>query len=299
MVVLAVRDRRHGVHERHRPVVVREAECLLDPVVRRASSPAGRRAGSPSSPSSSCGAFGRQCIASQRARAVVRSACACIDVPPSQRDAHGRRRMRVVERGIQRIRRERRGVVLVELHQRADERRGRRVLRGERVGLELVPARVQRRERRQHEREHRQHEEEQDQRHAGAVHRRAARRGLRRTTATRRATRGAREGERRRGHPQHALQHVLQLEVAELVREHGLDLVRRQALEQRVEEHDALRAAESGEERVAVARAARAVHHEQAAVGETAAREQRLDRVARRACGQRRELVEERRDHVG
>ena len=77
----------------------------------------------------------------------------------------------------------------------------------------------------------------------------------------------------------------LQAEVAELVREHRLDLVGREAREQRVEEDDALGAAEAGEERVAVARAARAVHHEQAAVREAAAREQRLDRA--RAPGPR------------
>mgnify|MGYP003693772595 CR=1 FL=1 len=181
--------------------------------------------------------------------------------------------------------------------ERADERRRRCVLRGERVRLELVPARIQRRERRQNEREHRQREEEQDQRDTRAIH---GGRYAQSFVEPRRRGEPCEErekGERRRGHPQHALQHVLQLEVAELVREHRLHLVRRQAFEQRVEEHDALRASESGEERVAVARAAGSVHHEQAAIGEIAAGEQRLDRVTRRAFGQWRELVEERRDH--
>ncbi len=54
-----------------------------------------------------------------------------------------------------------------------------------------------------------------------------------------------------------------------------------------------------GEEGVAVARATRSVHDVETAVGEAAAREQRLDRVARGTRRQRRELVEQRRDHGG
>ena len=83
------------------------------------------------------------------------------------------------------------------------------------------------------------------------------------------------------------------------MRQHRLDFVRRKPLEQRVEEDDAPRAPEAREERVAVAGAPRAVHHEEAAVLEADTVEQRLDRGARRTFGQRRELVEQRSDHGG
>ena len=147
-----------------------------------------------------------------------------------------------------------------------DQRGGGGMPRGEGVRLELVPARVQRRQRPQHEREHRQREEEQDRARRRAGPATPARRGPRRTTAAAAShARSARNASDHAADHSHALQHVLQLEVTELVREHRLDLVRREALEQRVEEHDALRAAEAGEVRVAVARAPRAVHHEQAA----------------------------------
>ena len=67
-----------------------------------------------------------------------------------------------------------------------------------------------------------------------------------------------------------AFQHMVALEVAELMRQHRLDLVAAQAFQQRVEEHDAFGLAEAGEVGVAVRAALRAVHHEQAAGGETA-----------------------------
>src|SRR5258708_38326417 len=90
---------------------------------------------------------------------------------------------------------------------------------------------------------------------------------------------------------------MMQAEMAELVRENGLDFFRGKTREQGVEEHDSLGAAESGEERVAMARSARAVHHEETFVREAAARKQRLDRRARGTFGQRRKFVEQRRDN--
>ncbi len=91
--------------------------------------------------------------------------------------------------------------------------------------------------------------------------------------------------------PDDALDHVPQPEMAELVREHRLDLLRCEPVQQRVEEHDALRAAEAGEIRVAVARAPGAVHDEQPGRREAAAREQPLDALARVARRQRRERL--------
>ena len=70
-----------------------------------------------------------------------------------------------------------------------------------------------------------------------------------------------------------------QLEVAELVREHRLDLVGLQRCEQRIEEDDAPRGAEAGEEGIAVARPRRAVHHEQS----RAAKPQRASRRSMRS----------------
>ena len=173
-----------------------------------------------------------------------------------------------------------------------------RMARGEGVGLELVPARVERRS------------GPKTNVNTGSArkNRRAQRRaGRRRRHAEAFVEPGRRgepgeqrqEGERDGRRPQHALHHVPELEVAELVRQHRLDLVRCKPLEQRVEEDDAPGAPEAREERVAVARAARAVHHEEPAAREAAAAEQRLDRLARGAFGQRRELVEQRRDHGG
>src|SRR5205814_10416475 len=92
------------------------------------------------------------------------------------------------------------------------------------------------------------------------------------------------------------LAHVLEAEVAELVRQHRLDFRMSETLEQRIEEHDALVAADAGEIGVAMARAARVVHHEYPPGGEAAAREQGFDALAQRLVLERREAVEERGD---
>ncbi len=88
----------------------------------------------------------------------------------------------------------------------------------------------------------------------------------------------------------------MQAEVAELMGQHRLDLRLAQPLEQGVEEHDALVAADTGEVGVAVGRTARVVDHEHALGGEAAAAQQRLDARPERLVGERREAVEERRD---
>src|SRR6266851_5754320 len=85
-------------------------------------------------------------------------------------------------------------------------------------------------------------------------------------------------------------------EMAELVREHRLDLGRREPLHERVEEDDALVGAEAGEIRVAVSRAARAVHDEEPLGVEAAAFQQRLDPPPELSLLERRETVEERSD---
>ena len=84
--------------------------------------------------------------------------------------------------------------------------------------------------------------------------------------------------------------------VAELVCENRLDLRRREPGEQGIEKHDALRGAEAREVRIAMARALRAVHDEEALGAESAAREQGLDASPEGVVRERRELVEERRD---
>ena len=88
------------------------------------------------------------------------------------RDADGGRRMRVVERGVDRVRGERGGVVLVQLEQRAGQVRAAGLRAGIGIGLELVPARQQRRQRRGEEAEHRhhRHEQQQGQRVVGRAH---------------------------------------------------------------------------------------------------------------------------------
>jgi hypothetical protein len=74
-----------------------------------------------------------------------------------------------------------------------------------------------------------------------------------------------------------ALDDVLVLEVAQLVRQHGVDLAGRQLGQQRVEEHHALGRAEAGEVGIGVRAALAAVHHEQALGREAAALHQRRD----------------------
>src|SRR5258706_15564065 len=83
-------------------------------------------------------------------------------------------------------------------------------------------------------------------------------------------------------------------EMAELGREGRLDLGGREPLDERVEEDNALVGAESGEVRVAVARAPRAVHDEEPLGVEAAALDEGLDATAQVAFLERREAVEER-----
>jgi hypothetical protein len=78
----------------------------------------------------------------------------------------------------------------------------------------------------------------------------------------------------------------------QLVRQHRFHFRFAEALEQRVEEHDALVPPEAGEVGVAMARAARVVHHEHAAGGEAATRQQRLDARLERLVLKRHEAVE-------
>src|SRR2546421_9726975 len=84
--------------------------------------------------------------------------------------------------------------------------------------------------------------------------------------------------------------------MAEPVRKTRLDFRVSETLEERIEEHDALVAADAGEIGVTVARAARVVHDEYPPGGEAAAREQRFDALAQRLVLERREAVEERGD---
>ena len=91
----------------------------------------------------------------------------------------------------------------------------------------------------------------------------------------------------------------MQPKMSEFMRQHRFDFRRLDARQQRVEEYDALVAADAGEVGVAVRRAQRSVHHEHAAARrESAALEQRLDPLLERLVGERRESVEQRRDEL-
>ena len=96
-----------------------------------------------------------------------------------------------------------------------------------------------------------------------------------------------------------ALPQVVVVVVAQLVGQHRLDLGRLQLGQQGVEEDDPLAGAEAGEVGVAVGRALRAVHHEEARQAEAAAGQQGLDAGLQGAVGQGLELVEQRRDEGG
>ena len=84
-----------------------------------------------------------------------------------------------------------------------------------------------------------------------------------------------------------ALADMAQAEVAELVSEHGFDLERTQLLEQGIEEHDALVAADAGEVGIAVGRPARAIDDEDAARAEAATLQKRLDAAFERGILER------------
>ena len=168
------------------------------------------------------------------------------------------------------------------------------------VGLELVLARQRRRERRDEEAERRQREHQQQQRqrivgHAADVRRDAQPRVE--PLLLRQPAEQCQRGQAASEHRQHALGHMLQLEVAELVCEHGFHFIRRQALQQRVEEDHTLGRAEAGEVRIRMRRALAAVHHEQALGAKAAAGHERAHALGQRCIGQRREFVEQRRDH--
>src|SRR4051812_45072777 len=92
---------------------------------------------------------------------------------PQSVDSRGGGGMRVIESRVQRIRREGRGVVLIELHQRPHQLAGARVAGRVLVGLELALARVKARERVQEEEELGQHQEEKRERR-GVARRRDA-----------------------------------------------------------------------------------------------------------------------------
>src|SRR4051794_30084215 len=78
-------------------------------------------------------------------------------------------------------------------------------------------------------------------------------------------------------YPGDALDHVPQTEMTELMCQHRLHFTGRETREQGIEEDDALGAAEPGEIGIAVAAAARPVHHHESLHLEAAAGEQRFD----------------------
>src|SRR5688572_1037400 len=202
--------------------------------------------------------------------------------------------MRIIYQRVQRIGRQRRGVVAVELGERAHEVGSRRVRRGEGVGLEFLLACDEARERLEREGEGRQQESETGERRADVRLVEPER-----LVEGRLAVEPAEEGEEREGEREaHREQprDVSAREVSELVGEHRLDLRGREALHQGIEEDDALGPAEPGEVGVAMARALRAVHDEEPLGAESAAAEQVLDPAAKLAFLERREAVEERRD---
>ena len=87
---------------------------------------------------------------------------------------------------------------------------------------------------------------------------------------------------------------MVQPEVTELVREHGLQLRDRQGIDERVEEHDPFRPAEAREVGVAVGASFRAVHDEDSARLEAAAARKHFDRLAQAARLELAKPIEER-----
>src|SRR3569832_1253467 len=117
-----------------------------------------------------------------------------------------------------------------------------------------------------------------------------------------RAAQPAEQGEAdeaRNGHECQTMLHMAVLEMAELVGEHGLELVWRQGSQQGIEKHDALLRAEPGKIGVAMLLTRRAVHDVDAAARESAAVQQILAALPQRGVLERREAIEERRDEAG
>ena len=133
MVVLAMRDPGGGVHERHRLVVVLELVGLGDglAIARPALQPLQHRAHLLVGERRDAALAGNALLARElvhgalRRWAIRRAAGGC----------------RIIHQRMQRIGRERGGVVAVELGERAHEVRRRGVLRGIRIGLEFLLAR--------------------------------------------------------------------------------------------------------------------------------------------------------------
>ena len=206
--------------------------------------------------------------------------------------------MRVVEAGVDRIRRQRRGVVLVQLQQRRGEGAAVGMARRPGVGFVLVAAREPGEQRRDERAEHRRHEHQQDQRDRVVRPAEAGPHAQAGVEPRLRSEIAERSEEQQRGdqHGGNAPGDVAELEVAELVRQHRFHFLGCETGQQGVEEDDPARRAEAGEVGVSVRRAAAAVHHEQALGGEAGARHQGADAGFERRVGERLETIEERRD---
>ena len=91
---------------------------------------------------------------------------------PQARDAHQRRRVRIVEGGVHRIRGQRTGIVPVQFHERGGQFRGARITACKLIRLEFMAARPQRGQRRdeEHERGYHEHEEQQRRVRRGQRH---------------------------------------------------------------------------------------------------------------------------------
>src|SRR5258706_9380624 len=146
--------------------------------------------------------------------------------------------MRIIHQRMQRIGREGGGVVAVELGERAREVGGGGVAGGEGVGLEFLAPGDEAGERLEWKGEYRNYEGEAREHRADArvgEVQRLVEGGL----AVEPAEDREQSGREREAHREQA-RNVAAREMAELVGEDRFDLPGRQALEERVEEHDAL-----------------------------------------------------------
>src|SRR6185437_9673339 len=108
--------------------------------------------------------------------------------------------------------------------------------RGKRVGFELVLARAEAAERRDEEQKYGHREEEQQERETliATQQRRPHAESLVEPHALREPAEQRQHREADRKRDEHPLDHMAALELAEFMREHGLDFAARQACEQRV-----------------------------------------------------------------
>jgi len=209
-------------------------------------------------------------------------------------------RMRIIKPDIQRVWRQGRCIVLIQLEQGTGQVSSGHLRCCVSIGLKLLLARTPRQQRRRKKchQGHHQHEQHQGQGivstlQTGQDPQPGVEPHLLRQPAQQRQTQQACYPGR-----QHHFDDVLVLEVSQLVRQHRFHFWRAQLLEQGVKKHHPLAGPETRKERIRMGRATATVHHEKSLGREARTRHQGLNAGFQSLIFQRRKLVEKRHDPI-